>query len=212
MEFASEMVVKATLLRMKIAEVPIQLHPDGRSRPPHLKPWSDGWRHLRFLLLLSPRWTLFYPGLMLVAFGAAIGLPLLTGFARVGSVSFGPHTLAAAGFMIMVGYTSMTVGIAARIYAMNEELGPSSSETLNRWFRSITLERGLLAGALAVVIGAIIVSSVLARWASVSFGPLPLESTIRPMLAGGFLVAIGFQTILMSFFYSMLGLPVRKAP
>jgi hypothetical protein len=210
MEFASEMVVKATVMKMKMAEVPIVLHPDGRSRPPHLKPWSDGWRHLRFLLLLSPRWTLVYPGLILMVLGFAIGLPLTMGFLNLGAVTLGPHTLAAAGFMVMVGYTAVTVGLAARIYAMQEELGPPSSEMLNRWFHRITLERGLVAGALILLAGLVMVGWVIVRWWSLSFGPMPLEQTIRPLLVGGFLLAIGFQTILMSFFYSMLGLPVRN--
>ncbi|MEO7683806.1 MAG: glycosyltransferase family 2 protein [Gemmatimonadaceae bacterium] len=209
MEFASEMVVKATVMKMKLAEVPIVLHPDGRSRPPHLKPWSDGWRHLRFLLLLSPRWTLVYPGVILTLVGLAIGLPLLMGFSQLGRIRLGPHTLAASGFMIMVGYTAITVGIAARIYTMQEELGPPSSATLNRWFQLITLERGLIAGALMLVAGFLVAGWVVVRWWQTGFGPLPLESTIRPMLVGGFLVAIGFQTVLMSFFYSMLGLSVR---
>lgn len=209
MEFASEMVVKATVMKMKMAEVPIVLHPDGRSRPPHLKPWSDGWRHLRFLLLLSPRWTLVYPGLILMVLGFAIGLPLTMGFLNLGAVTLGPHTLAAAGFMMMVGYTAITVGLAARIYAMQEELGPSS-EMLNRWFHRITLERGLVVGAVMLLSGLVMVGWVVVRWWSLSFGPMPLEQTIRPLLVGGFLLAMGVQTILMSFFYSMLGLPVRN--
>ncbi|MEO7683727.1 MAG: glycosyltransferase family 2 protein [Gemmatimonadaceae bacterium] len=209
MEFASEMVVKATVMNMKMAEVPIVLHPDGRSRPPHLKPWGDGWRHLRFLLLLSPRWTLVYPGVILASVGLAIGLPLLLGVTHVGRVGLGPHTLAAAGFMIMVGYTAITIGIAARIYTMLEHLGPPSSDRLNRWFGLITLERGLLAGAIMLMTGLGVAGWVLIRWWETGFGPLPLERTIRPMLVGGFLVAIGFQTVLMSFFYSMLGLSVR---
>jgi hypothetical protein len=209
MEFASEMVVKATVMKMRMAEVPIVLHPDGRSRPPHLKPWSDGWRHLRFLLLLSPRWTLVYPGVILGLIGLAIGLPLLMGVTHLGRIGLGPHTLAASGFMIMVGYTAITVGIAARIYTMQEQLGPPSSEMLNRWFRLITLERGLVAGALTLISGFGVAGWVLFRWWQSGFGPLPLERTIRPMLVGGFLVAIGFQTVLMSFFYSMLGLSVR---
>jgi hypothetical protein len=210
MEFASEMVVKATVKKMRIVEVPITLHPDGRSRPPHVKPWRDGWRHLRFLLLLSPRWTLVYPGLILMLLGVAIGIPLTMGFLNVGAVTLGPHTLAVAGFMVMVGYTAITVGLAARIYTMQEELGPPSSEALNRWFQRITLERGLIAGALMVAAGLAMIGWVMVRWWKLSFGPMPLEETIRPLLVGGFLLAIGFQTILMSFFYSMLGLPVRK--
>jgi glycosyltransferase involved in cell wall biosynthesis len=212
MEFASEMVVKATVMKMKMTEIPITLYPDGRSRPPHLKPWRDGWRHLRFLLLLSPRFTLVYPGLILTLLGLVIALPLLMGYSNFRGVNLGPHTLTAAGIMILVGYTAITVGIAARIYAVQEQLGPPSSESLNRSFKLITLERGLIVGALMVVAGLAVVGSVFLQWRSVSFGPLPLEQTIRPMLVGGFLIALGFQTILMSFFYSMLGLSIRGRP
>lgn len=210
MEFASEMVVKATVTGRKIGEVPITLYPDGRSRRPHLRPWRDGWRHLRFLLLLSPRWTLVYPGLLLIVLGLALGIPLVMGTAHIGGFSVGPHTLAASGFMIMVGYTAITVGIAARIYAVQEELGPPSSRMLNRAFELITLERGLVAGVLSLLVGLGVMGSVLVRWWLRDFGPMPLERTIRPMLVGGFLVAIGFQTLAMSFFYSMLGMPVRR--
>lgn len=211
MEFASEMVVKATLARMRIAEVPITLHPDGRSRAPHLRPWRDGWRHLRFLLLLSPRWTLVYPGVILMLLGAAVGVPLALGWiTSVGRINLGPHTLAATGFMVLVGYASVTLGVAARIYAMQEELGPPSSERLRGWFRHITLERGLAVGAATLLAGMVVMGSVLVRWWQLSFGPMPLEQTIRPMLSGGFLVALGVQTVLMSFFYSMLGLSLRR--
>jgi hypothetical protein len=209
MEFASEMVVKATVSNKKICEVPITMHPDGRSRQPHLRPWRDGWRHLRILLLLSPRWTLVYPGLILTLLGLAIDLPLIFGYDRFGGVSVGPQTLAASGFMFMVGYTAITIGMAARIYAVQEELGPPS-ETLTRWFQHITLERGLVAGGLSLLVGLVVLGWVLIQWWQRSGGPMPLERTIRPVLVGGFLVAIGFQTIVMSFFYSMLGIPVRR--
>lgn len=211
MEFASEMVVKAALLRMRITEVPIPLRKDGRSRPPHLRPWRDGWRHLRFLLLLSPRWTLVYPGLLLVALGLVVAAGILSGvLVRAGRVEFGPHTLAAAGVMVLVGYSAATVGIAARIFAMQEAIGPPSSDWLRGWFRHLTLERGLAAGGTLLLTGVVIVGTVLHRWWRLSFGPLPLEQTIQPMLAGGFLIAIGVQTALMSFFYSMLGLSLRR--
>lgn len=211
MEFASEMVVKATVLHMRVAEVPITLRKDGRSRPPHLRPWRDGWRHLRFLLLLSPRWTLVYPGLLLMLVGLGVSAGLLTGsLTQIGGAQLGAHTLAAAGVMVLIGYSAVTVGIAARIYAMQEELGPPSSDRLRGWFRRITLERGIAIGSLVLLSGFAVVATVLWRWWRSSFGPLPLEQTIQPMLAGGFLIAIGVQTVLMSFFYSMLGLSLRR--
>ena len=211
MEFASEMVIKATVARLRIAEVPITMHKDGRSRPPHLRPWRDGWRHLRFMLLLSPRWTLVYPGLGLTLLGLAIGLPLAMGLDRVGNVQLGPHTLAGAGFMILVGYTALTVGIAARVYAMQEELGPPSSPFVRRLTDLFSLERGLLAGGALVISGLAILAYLVARWLFEWWGAMPLERTIRPMLVGGTMVALGVQTVLMSFFYSMLAVPLRHA-
>lgn len=207
MEFASEMVVKATVLKMRMTEVPIVLYPDGRSRPPHLKPWRDGWRHLRFLLLFSPRWALVYPGGVLAGAGLIVAFAAIVGLG--GRVTLGVHSLAAAGFMVIVGYTAVTIGIGARIYALQGQLGPPSSKALQKAFDSVSLEKGLLAGGVVLLAGMAIAAWVLRQWWIADWGPLPETSTIKAMLVGGFLIAIGAQTILMSLFYSMLGINMR---
>jgi len=209
MEFASELVVKATVRGMRISEVPITLHPDGRDRPPHLRSWRDGWRHLRFLLLLSPRWTLFVPGLAVLLLGALAMTAVLFGPRRVGSVTFDVHTLVAGSLLVIVGYQAVTTAIAARIFALEEEIGPPDPRLLGS-FRVFTLERGLVAGALLVLAGGLLIGRLVAAWAAVDFGPLEVERTLRPMVLGSTLVALGMQTLGMSFVYSMLGIKRRR--
>lgn len=205
MEFASEMVIKSTCRGQRITEVPIFLHPDGRSRPPHLRPWRDGWRHLRFMMVLSPRWTLFMPGLVLLALGlvgvAMVALkPLL-----VGGVAFDVNTLIAAGFAVLLGYMWITTAIAMRIHGVTTEIGPPSHR-LQSLFRVFTLERGLIAGGVLTLAGLAFIASLIAAWARVDFGPMDASRAVRPMIIGAILVALGAQTVLMSFVYSMLGI------
>jgi len=205
MEFASEMVVKATVRDMQVSEVPIILHPDGRSRAPHLRSWRDGWRHLRFMLLLSPLWTLFVPGLALAVLGTLLTSLLYPGPVTIGGVTFDIHTMIAGSLFLLVGYQMMTVAVAARIYALTEEIGPPAPWLVDA-FDVFTLERGLLAGALLTAAGVAVIASTFFIWAGVDFGSLDPRQTIRPMLVGSTCVALGFQTLLMSFVYSMLGI------
>ncbi len=211
MEFASELVVKAAVHGLRISEVPITLHPDGRSGTPHLRTWRDGWRHLRFLLLLSPRWTLFVPGGVLMATGGVLGGLVLLGPFRMGSVTLDVHTLIAATLALLTGYQAVTTAAAARIYAVEEEIGPPAPG-YERLFETFTLERGLAVGALLVLAGLALVGGLLWQWQAVGFGPLDLEQTLRPMIVGAALVALGIQTLCMSFVYSMLGIKRRGAP
>lgn len=206
MEFASELAIKATLRGQRISEVPITLHRDARpdGRAPHLRPWRDGWRHLRFMLLLAPLWTLLLPGLALTAIGLVLGAVVALGPVRVASVTFDVHTLIAASLMVIVGYQALTIGLAARIYAMEEEIGPPSP-ALQRGFNVFNLERGLIAGALLALAGVGLIAWLTWRWAASGFGPLDVTRTLRPLVVGATLVAVGTQTVLMSFFYSMMG-------
>ena len=209
MEFASEMVVKAISRGMHIAEVPVTLRPDGRSRPPHLRRWRDGWRHLRFLLVLSPRWSLFVPGGVLVLFGALLMALLGLGPLRLATVTLGIHTMMAASILVIVGYQAMTTAIAARIYAVEEEIGPPAPWLQNA-FRHFTLERGILAGLGLAGAGGLVIGRLVWHWASVGFGPLETDVTLRPMVLGTTLVALGMQTLFMSLVYSMLGIRRRR--
>jgi len=211
MEFASELVVKASARGMRIAEVPITLHPDGRSRAPHLRTWRDGWRHLRFMLILSPRYTLFIPGLVLFALGAiplaALGLGPLT----LGEVTFDIHTMLVASLLTILGFQAITTAVAARIYAVEEELGPPAPWMQNA-FTLFTLERGILAGLAVVALGLGLIARTAWAWADEGFGPLDPSVTLRPVVLGATLSALGFQTLFMSFVYSMLGIKRRRGP
>ncbi len=209
MEFATELVVKATALGLRIEEVPITLRPDGRSRPPHLRTWRDGWRHLRFMMVLSPRWTLFLPGLFVLLVSGSVLARLGLGPWDVGFAVLDIHTMQLASLMTLIGYQAITTAIAARIFAVAEDIGPPA-----RWMRQafhlFTLERGLLAGLALVLCGVAFVASALRAWAATDFGPLVPAVTMRPVLIGATLVALGVQTLLMSFLYSMLGIPRRR--
>lgn len=205
MEFASEMVVKATLFGMRIAEVPTTLAPDGRSRPPHLRSWRDGWRHLRFLLMYSPRWLFLYPGLVLIIGGLLLGLALLPGPLRVGTVTFDVHTLLYAAVAVALGYQSVIFALFTKIFAITEGLLPED-ERLNRVFKYVTLETGLIAGVAILLIGIGGTGWAFASWSQARFGPQEPRDLLRIVIPSVFAVLLGSQTILSSFFLSVLGL------
>lgn len=211
MEFASEMVIKATLRGLRIAEVPIVLRKDGRSRPPHLRSWRDGWRHLRFMLLFSPRWLLLYPGVAATLVGGAFFARLLAGPIVAGHVRFDLNTLEVAGLLLLLGYQMILFACFARIYAFTHGLLPPHP-VLARAFRFFTLEKGLLAGAAALAAGLALIGFELYRWARGGFGSLdPLVST-RVIIAGRTLVSLGIQTLLFSLIFSYLGMNSRQLP
>ncbi|MGB8030160.1 MAG: glycosyltransferase family 2 protein [Terracidiphilus sp.] len=205
MEFASEMVVKASLLRMKVSEVPTTLSPDGRSRPPHLRTWRDGWRHLRFLLLYSPRWLFLYPGTLLILLGLAGGVWLLPGPRIVHAVEFDVHTLLYAFVSVLLGFQLVAFAVFTKVFAISEGLLPEDPR-LDRAFRYITLETGLAVGGLLTALG--IGGSIFAvsGWARESFGALDAEHMLRVVMPSVFSLTLGVQVICSSFFLSILGL------
>ncbi|HTD24386.1 MAG TPA: glycosyltransferase family 2 protein [Terriglobales bacterium] len=205
MEFACEMVVKATLLKMKIAEVPTTLSPDGRNRPPHLRTWHDGWRTLRFLLLYSPRWLFLYPGILLILFGAAGTFWLLPGPQRVGQVVFDIHTLLYALMSILLGFQAIAFATFTKVFAISEGLLPEDPR-LMKAFRYIKLETGLLVGVLLMLVG--FGGSVLAvsDWSARQFGPLNPFQMLRLVSPSVVALTLGFEIILSSFFLSVLGM------
>jgi len=211
MEFASEIVVKAAVMGMRIDEAPVTLRPDRRGRPPHLRTWRDGWRHLRFLLTLSPRWTLFLPGAVLAGLGALLMALVFFGPAHLRAVTLDVHTMVVGSLLVTVGHGAMTTAFALRIYALVEELGPPAPR-LERMFSVLTLERGLAAGILVALAGVALIGVQVWRWVDAGFGPLDVSVTLRPTIAGATLVAVGAQTVLVSFVYSMLGIQRRSAP
>src|SRR5438445_1658613 len=205
MEFASEMVIKASLRRLKIAEVPVTLSPDGRSRPPHLRTWRDGWRHLRFMLLFSPRWLFLYPGLALFVAGGAAGAVLETGPKHIGAVNFDIHTLLLAAFACLIGYQLIVFAVFTKVFAMEQGFHPPNPG-YRALFRYVQLETGLAVGALLFLLGvAGTVVSVLS-WGAVGFGNLDPRLTMREVIPAAVLLTLGVQTIFASFFLSILGM------
>jgi len=205
MEFASEMVIKAKLKGLKMTEVPTILSPDGRSRPPHLLPYRDGWRHLRFMLLHSPRWLFLFPGAFLIVLGLAAAAWLLPGPRQVHGVRFDVHTLLYAFIAVLLGFQFVSFAVFTKIFAISEGLLPEDPR-LTRVFRYITLETGLVVGALLVLIG--VGGSIFAvtGWARESFGPLDASHMLRLVMPSAFSLTLGAQVICSSFFLSILGL------
>jgi glycosyltransferase involved in cell wall biosynthesis len=208
MEFASEMVVKASAFGLRITEIPTTLAPDRRERAPHLRTWRDGWRHLRFLLLYSPRWLFLYPGIALFAVGVVLSVALLPGPRRVGNVVFDIHTLLFAVMAILIGFQSVVFATFTKVFAISEGLLPEDRR-LSRVFRYVNLETGLIAGVLLILAGAAFWLSGLEYWRIRHFGSLDMETTLRIVIPGVVFFTLGFQVVLSSFFLSVLGLSRR---
>jgi len=208
MEFASEIVVKASLLRMRVSEVPTTLSPDGRSHPPHLRTWRDGWRHLRFLLMYSPRWLFLNPGVFMILAGVAGCALLLPGPRIVHGVRLDVHTLLYAFVSVLMGFQLVAFAVFTKVFAITEGLLPEDPR-LSRLFQLVTLETGLTVGALLILIGT--GGSVLAvsHWARDSFGALNPGRMLRLVMPSVFSLTLGVQIITSSFFLSILGLRRR---
>lgn len=208
MEFASEMVVKASLLNMIVAEVPTRLFPDGRARAPHLRPWRDGWRHLRFLLLYSPRHLFLLPGVLLAIAGSACGIWLLGGPRRVGNVTFDVNSLLFCAASIVLGTQSIFFWTFAKVFAITEGLLPPDA-LLDRLFRFVTLEVGLAIGAALFVAGLGMAFMAVAGWGRAHFGALDPQASLRLVIPAVTLMILGAQGVMGSFFLSVLGLRRR---
>ena len=213
MEFASEMVIKATLKKLKITEVPITLHKDGRSRPPHLKPWRDGWRHLRFMLLYSPRWLFLMPGLGLFILGAAGMLVLAAAQIRLGGVAFDVGSLLMAGMAAIIGFQLVAFAFFTKVFAIAEGLLPEDPK-LTGVFKVFTLEKGIVAGILISLAGFACLLHAVWLWRQTGYGELPYAENLRRLIPAATLLILGIQTIFSSFFMSVLGLKTvsRKPP
>lgn len=209
MEFASEMVVKATLANLHITEVPTTLSPDGRNRPPHLNSWRDGWRHLRFLLMYSPRWLFLYPGLALIALGLLANALVLPGPLQVGSVIFDVHTLIIAMGAILVGTQIVIFFLLAKQYATKARLLPLSPRY--GWFlRIMSLERAVILGSLLLVLGVAGIVGAVVLWKNKSFGVLDYREMMRLVVPSVTLLGLGVQFIMGGFLSSILDLGVRS--
>jgi len=205
MEFATEMIIKASLRRAKIGEVPVTLHPDGRkTHAPHLKTFQDGWRTLRLFLLFSPRWLFLMPGLALVLLGL-LGSGLALFGVRIGPARFDAHTLLFGSLAILLGYQSALFFLFTKTFAISEGLMPEDKR-LTRFYELVNLEKGLVASAAALLVGGSLLTWAVWKWKSVGFGPLDYSHTMRWVIPGATLTALGFQTVLSSFFVSILGM------
>jgi len=214
MEFASEMVIKTTLKKMKITEVPVTLSKDGRSRPPHLKPWRDGWRHLRFMLLFSPRWLFLFPGIALCLLGVAVSTPLSCADFQVGAVKFNVGTLAVSCMTMIVGFQLVAFAFFTKVFAIAEGLLPEDPK-LSRVLKIFTLEKGLLLGIVVLLAGIILFFRAVWIWKQAHYGILPsTEDNMRRLIPAVTLVVLGIQGVFSSFFMSALGLKTtnRRPP
>jgi glycosyltransferase involved in cell wall biosynthesis len=208
MEFATEMIIKASLFRESMAEVPVTLHKDGRkSHAPHLKTFRDGWRTLRFFLMYSPRWLFVGPGALLMLLGL-LGYIIAMPGTELWGVTFDAHTLLVASLAILCGYQSILFALFTKTFAIGEGLMPEDSFTM-RFFRIATLERGIFIAVGAFLLGIVLLLVAVNQWRLTHFGHLDYADTMRLVVPGVTLTALGFQTILSSFFVSILGMRRR---
>lgn len=203
MEWASEMVIKAQLARLLFAEVPITLYKDGRSRPPHLKPWRDGWRHLRYMLLHAPFWLFMMPGLTFVAAGLLGQCFLYQGMISLGKIRFDVHTLLVSAILIILGTQAFFSGVFVRLYSALTGILPFD-ERFDRTVRWFTLEKLLIFCLILIVIGGGGFLMTLADWYQTGFGDLNYQITMRRLIPFLTLIALSIQGIFNGFMLSIL--------
>jgi glycosyltransferase involved in cell wall biosynthesis len=209
MEFASEMIVKASLLNLNITEVPTTLSPDGRTRPPHLRTWKDGWRHLRFLLMYSPRWLFLYPGTLLMILGFTLVTLLSISAIRIGNINLDIHTLMFGYSFIFIGFQGISFFMISRLYASRNELLPDNK------FSSVLKNENLpdlsmLFGAVLTILGIVISYYSFTYWKSRHFGNLNPSNTFRMVLPGIFSILLGINFVIYGFFMGIINLKFRK--
>lgn len=205
MEFASEMVIKSVLFNLRVEEVPTVLRPDGRGRPSHLRPWRDGWRHLRFMLLFSPRWLFFYPGIALMVAGAVGCAALLPGPLRIGRVYLDVHSLLFAALAVLIGFQAVSFAVLSKFFAVRAGLrlpGPR----FEGWLRQATLELGLIAGGALIAIGIGLWVMAVWIWSGTQFGQLQTPETLRWVIPGALCIMLGSQLVLTSFLLGVMRL------
>lgn len=205
MEFATEMIVKAQLFGMKISEVPIILHPDGRSRPPHLRTWRDGWRHLRFMLLYSPTWLFLYPGIILVLVGTLIGSILIFAPIQIGKVELDINTLIYMGVFVLTGAQAVFFYLLSKTFAINEKLLPMDKK-FAKISKLLGLETFVVVGIMLIFIGILGSIYAVGFWRNVAFGTLNPHQALRIIVPSIVSILLGVQMFLTGFFLGILGL------
>ena len=209
MEFASEMVIKATLFNINISEVPITLYRDGRSRPPHLKPWRDGWRHLRFMLIYCPRWLFLIPGILLSVIGGIFTIILYCHSIKIGDVILDTGTMMVASMLLIIGVQLMCFAVSAKIFAVGEGLFPENPR-YSQVFRVFNLERGLIAGGTTLLGGVVVLTKAYLEWGAAYYGVISYPENMRHLILGATCIILGIQCIATSFFLSILGIKTQK--
>jgi len=205
MEFATEMVVKSTFTGLKITEVPTILYPDGRSRPPHLRTWRDGWRHLRFMLIYSPRWLFLFPGLFMMLIGAVGGSFLFNGPVTIKNITFDIDTLAYMSILFLIGFQSILFYFLAKAFAISSELLPND-KSMDKSFQYINLESGLFAACLFILTGLTGTYIGIHHWGKNGFGTMDPGNLMRIIIPSITSLLLGVQLFFGSFLFSMLGL------
>ena len=208
MEWASEMIIKSRLAGLKMAEVPITLYKDGRSRPPHLRRWRDGWRHLRFMLLHSPMWLFIVPGLSMLLVGLAGSAVLSHGMLQIGDIALDVHSLLVMAILVILGVQAIFAGIFARLYAYKVGILPQSSR-LQKIVKHLSLEKLLI---VSLVVGCIGLSGffyTIYGWYSGGFGPLDYQKTMRLLTPSLMLIAVAVQGMFNGFMLSVLFLKTK---
>ena len=209
MELASEMVIKAKLLGLRLEEVPTVLRPDGRDRPPHLRPWRDGWRHLRFMLLFSPRWLFLYPGLTLMLAGVLGIAALIRGPVRLGGVAFDVHTMLFAAIAVLIGFQAVSFAVLGKFFTIRAGLRAPEAR-FNKMLDAATLEAGLIGGAVLVLFGLALSAGAVWIWRQHGFGELSPAAMLRLVIPGALGLTLGCQVVLTSLFLGVLRLDTRE--
>ena len=205
MEFASEMIVKSKLNKLSITEVPTVLHKDGRTRAPHLNTWSDGWRHLRFLMLYAPNWLFLFPGLLLFFIGLIFSILLINKPLVFNTFTLDVHTLLFSSSFILIGFQFIIFYGLTKVFAVEHGLLPKSNR-YDKLFKFLNLEKGLIAGVLLLVFGVVLSYIGFANWQEKGFGDLEVKTTLRTIIPAVISLQLGIQMILFSLFFSVLGL------
>ena len=209
MEYASEMVVQATLHKLRMIEVPTTLSPDGRTRPPHLRSWRDGWRHLKFLMMYSPNWTFLYPGLILSVVGLLMMVIIGVGPTKIGNVNFGINTMMYGSASLLVGVNIILFSMFTKAYALSSGFIPNSPKTIGI-FEKFTVEKGVVIGVALTLLGIAATIFAFIIWGNNSFGNLQPESIMKITIPATTLIAIGIELIFASFFLGILEIERKK--